>query len=476
MHDWREENLKRNNVRVSPEEVQKQKIFIQYIRELHENKPKKYLIDTFGCQMNEHDSEKLAGMLGEMGYTLAASQEESDFILLNTCCVRENAEQKVYGHLGALKKYKTERPDMVIGICGCMMQQNQVVETVKKKYRQVGLIFGTHNLYKFPELLYETMTRGKRSVEVWEHEGAIAEDIPITRRDGLKAYVNVMYGCNNFCSYCIVPYVRGRERSRLPEDIIKEVKDLVSEGFKEVTLLGQNVNSYGLDFDSGISFAKLLGLVNEVDGIGRIRFTTSHPKDLSDELIYAVRDLDKVCKHIHLPFQSGSTKILKDMNRKYTKEYYIALVDRIKENIPDVGLTTDIIVGYPGETEVDFQDTLDVVKHVKFDQSFTFLYSKRTGTPAATREDQVLPEERRERFQRLLDLQEIISLELNETYAEKTVKVLVEGPSKNKAEYLTGRTDSNKIVNFIGDEDLIGKFIDLSVKTVSTWWLEGEIK
>ena len=388
---------------------------------------------------------------------------------------KENAEQKVYGHLGPLKHLKRENPDLVIAICGCMMQQPEVVEHIKKSYRHVDLIFGTHNLYKFPELLFSTIGSKKTVIDVWDSEGQIAEDIAIERKDGVKAWVTVMYGCNNFCSYCIVPYVRGRERSRNLDNIVNEVLMLGRQGFKEITLLGQNVNSYGKDLGGDIDFAKLIREVDKVPGIERIRFMTSHPKDLSDELIYAMRDCQKVCEHLHLPFQAGSSAILKKMNRKYSKEDYINLVEKVKENIPDITLTTDIIVGFPGETEEDFLDTLDIVERVKFDNAYTFLYSKRTGTPAAKMENQVPGDVKKERFQRLLELQNRISKEINDTFSGREVEVLVEGLSKNNDKVYTGRTRGNKIVNFEGNKDMIGKLVNVRIDNVKTWSLEGTV-
>ncbi|HPD00518.1 MAG TPA: tRNA (N6-isopentenyl adenosine(37)-C2)-methylthiotransferase MiaB [Acetivibrio sp.] len=471
----------RKNIHVSTEEMTRQQQFIEeikqlnYPKEMQTGKKKLYYLATLGCQMNEHDSEKLAGMLSEMGYAESDNMNSSDLIIYNTCCVRENAEQKVYGHLGPLKHLKRENPDLVIAICGCMMQQPEVVEHIKKTYRHVDLIFGTHNLYKFPELLFRAIGSEKTVIDVWDSEGQIAEDIAIERKDGVKAWVTVMYGCNNFCSYCIVPYVRGRERSRNLDNIVNEVMLLGRQGFKEITLLGQNVNSYGKDLGDDTDFAKLIREVDKVPGIERIRFMTSHPKDLSDELIYAMRDCKKVCEHLHLPFQAGSSEILKKMNRKYSKEDYINLVEKVKESIPDITLSTDIIVGFPGETEEDFFDTLDIVERVKFDNAYTFLYSKRTGTPAARMENQVPEDVKKERFQRLLELQNRISKEINDTFLGREVEVLVEGLSKNNDKVYTGRTRGNKIVNFEGNKDMIGKLVNVRIDSVKTWSLEGTV-
>jgi len=466
---------RRKSTFVSVEEMNRQREFIHLVKELNNGRIKKFQLNTYGCQMNENDSERLSGMLNQMGYVETEDVEESDLIIYNTCCVRENAELKVYGHLGSLKRLKREKPDMIIAVCGCMMQQKEVVEHIREKYSHVDLIFGTHNLYKFPELLYSSLSSGQSIVDIWDSDGSIAEGVPIERKDRVKAWVTIMYGCNNFCSYCIVPYVRGRERSRQPERILEEISELGREGYREITLLGQNVNSYGKDLDTGVSFSDLLRRVNEIDGIQRIRFMTSHPKDLSDDLIAAVRDCDKVCEHIHLPVQAGSSRILKEMNRKYTKEQYLELVDKIKSSIEGVALTTDIIVGYPGETEEDFEDTLDVVKRVRYDMAYTFLYSKRTGTPAANKKEQVPEDVKKERFERLLEIQNRISRENNEKLLNAEVEVLVEGVSKTNKDVLSGRTRTNKIVNFKGNEELIGKLVKVKINKVQTWSLEGTL-
>jgi len=471
----------RNAVTVSAEEITRQRQFLEEVKQInHQNelksgKKKLYHLVTFGCQMNENDSERLAGFLGEMGYSETDDINESDVIIYNTCCVRENAEVKVYGHLGALKQLKKEKPELIIAVCGCMMQQQEVVDHIRHKYRHVDLIFGTHNLYKFPELLYTAIRSNTPLVEVWETAGTIAEGMPIERKDGVKAWVTIMYGCNNFCSYCIVPYVRGRERSRNVIDIVNEVKMLGQQGYKEISLLGQNVNSYGKDLDKKTSFAELLYELDKIDGIERIRFMTSHPKDLSDDLIQAMRDCRKVCDHLHLPVQAGSTKVLKEMNRKYTKEQYLDLAFRIKDAIPGIALTTDIIVGFPGETEEDFNDTLDVVEKVRFDSAFTFLYSKRTGTPAAKRTDQIPEEIKKERFDRLLKMQNRISKEISDGYLGKEVEVLVEGLSKNSDKTYTGRTTTNKVVIFNGSDELIGQLVKVRVEHVQTWSLYGTL-
>ncbi|MCX8130661.1 MAG: tRNA (N6-isopentenyl adenosine(37)-C2)-methylthiotransferase MiaB [Clostridia bacterium] len=466
---------KRETICIPQEDILKQKEFIHNVKEINLGKLKRYCIQTFGCQMNENDSEKLAGMLAEMGYLETDNVNESDIIIYNTCCVRENAELKVYGHLGALKKLKKEKPDLVIAVCGCMMQQKEVVEHIKKKYRHVNLVFGTHNLYKFPELLYSSIHSEQNVIDIWETTGAVAEGMPIQRKYDIKAYVTVMYGCNNFCSYCIVPYVRGRERSRSINDIVNEVRTLGQHGCKEVTLLGQNVNSYGKDLDGDISFAMLLKEVDKIEGIERIRFMTSHPKDLTEDLIYAVRDCKKVCEHIHLPVQAGSTKILEQMNRKYTKDQYLGLVAKIRESIPGAALTTDIIVGFPGETDEDFDETIDIMEEVRFDSAFTFLYSKRTGTPAAKNPDQVSEDEKKRRFEKLLEVQNKISKALNDDYLGKEEEVLVEGLSKNRKTTYTGRTRTNKIVNFRGKKEMVGKLVTVRITGIQTWSLEGDV-
>lgn len=425
--------------------------------------------------MNEHDSEKLAGMLSNMNYLECDNKEDADLIIFNTCCVRENAELKVYGNLGQLKALKKKNPDMIIAVCGCMMQQPHVVQEIKKKYPFVDLIFGTHNLHNFPVLLSNCKQSESMLVEVWDEEGEIIEGLPSIRKYGLKAFVTIMYGCNNFCTYCIVPYTRGRERSREPGDILKEIRELVRNGTKEVTLLGQNVNSYGKSLEEDMDFGGLLRRINEIDGLERIRFMTSHPKDVLENLIYAIRDCEKVCEHIHLPVQAGSDNILKAMNRKYTREQYLKLVDDAKKAVPGISITTDIIVGFPGETEEDFEDTLDLVKKVKYDNSFTFIYSIRKGTPAAEIEEQVPEDVKHNRFNRLLDVLNKGVAERNSDLQDKAVEVLVEGVSKNDENVLTGRTRTNKVINFNGSKDLIGKLCNIKITEPRTFSLFGEL-
>ncbi|MBE6068162.1 MAG: tRNA (N6-isopentenyl adenosine(37)-C2)-methylthiotransferase MiaB [Clostridium lundense] len=435
---------------------------------------KYFYIETWGCQMNEEDSEKLSGMLKNMGYAKTEEKKKSSIIIFNTCCVRENAELKVYGNLGALKALKEKNSDLVIAVCGCMMQQEGMAEAIIKKYPFVDIIFGTHNAHMFPEYLNRTRQENKSIIEVWDKEKGIVEGLPIDRESNTKAFVTIMYGCNNFCTYCIVPYVRGRERSRTPEEIEKEIMELVDKGYKEVTLLGQNVNSYGKDLVPSLSFADLLKRLNNINGIERIRFMTSHPKDLTDDVIDAVAECSKLCDHIHLPVQSGSSKILKEMNRKYTRKEYLNLVNKIKAKIPGVALTTDIIVGFPGETEEDFSETLSLVSEVEYDSAFTFLYSTRKGTPACEFETQVSEEVKRERFNRLVEEVNKACAKKNKEYEGRTVKVLVEGTSKNDDEKLMGRTETSKLVNFAGNKDNIGKIVNVRITKAQTFSLLGE--
>lgn len=438
------------------------------------NKKGEFYIETWGCQMNEEDSEKLSGMLKNMGYENTEDRNKADIIIFNTCCVRENAELKVYGNLGILKGLKAKNPDLIIAVCGCMMQQEGMAEDIIKKYPFVDIIFGTHNSYKFPEYLNRTKQEGKSIIEVWDKEDEIVEGIPVDRKSSTKAFVTIMYGCNNFCTYCIVPYVRGRERSREVSDIVKEIKELVKSGYKEITLLGQNVNSYGKDLDPKVSFAELLRVVNDIEDIERVRFMTSHPKDLTEDVIYAIKECDKLCNHIHLPVQSGSSRILKKMNRSYSREDYLKLVNKIKEEIPNVAITTDIIVGFPGETEEDFNETLELVKEVEYDSAFTFLYSKRKGTPAYDMDEQVPEDVKHERFEKLVKIVNESCEKNNKKYQDKIVKVLVEGESKNDKNRLTGRTDTGKLVNFTGNKDNIGKIVDVKITKTLSFSLDGE--
>lgn len=424
--------------------------------------------------MNEEDSEKISGMLKLKNYEYVNNREDADLIVFNTCCVRENAEQKVFGHLGMLKKLKEKNKDLIIAVCGCMTQQKGMAEEIAKRFPFVDIIIGTHNSYKFSEYLNRVLGGDRPIIDVWDKEKDIVEDMPVDRLSSIKAFVTIMYGCNNFCTYCIVPYVRGRERSRRPEEIEKEIKSLVSQGYKEITLLGQNVNSYGKGLVPDINFAGLLRRLNEIEGLERIRFMTSHPKDLSNEVIHAIAECDKLCEHIHLPVQSGSSSMLKKMNRHYTKEQYLELVENIKKEIPDVSLSTDIIIGFPGETEEDFNDTLELVKTVGYDSAFTFLYSKRKGTPAEKYEEQVSEKIKHERFDRLVEVVNEISEKKNKAYEGKVVEVLVEGLSKNDETKLMGRTRTSKLVNFTGNSSNIGKLVNVKITEAKSFSLLGE--
>lgn len=434
----------------------------------------KYHLSTFGCQMNAHDSEKLKGILEEIGYEATDQESDADFVIYNTCCVRENAELKVYGRLGSLKHNKKNNPNMLIALCGCMMQQDAVITKIKQTYRHVDILFGTHNLYKLAELIQTRLDTGKMVIDIWDNHKEIVEDLPSIRKFDFKASVNIMFGCNNFCTYCIVPYVRGRERSRKPEDILKEIQELVADGVVEITLLGQNVNSYGKSLDKPMSFAALIQAIEKIEGLKRIRFMTSHPKDLSDELIDVIRTSKKLSDHIHLPFQSGSTRLLQKMNRRYTKEQYLELVRKIKEANPNVALTTDIIVGFPGETEEDFEETLDVVRQVMFDNAFTFIYSKRTGTPAATMEGQVPEEVTKERFNRLCDLMNEVAAKRSGLKVGQVEDVLVEQVNRQDDSLVTGRISSNHIVHLKGTKALIGKIVSVTIVENKTYYLLGE--
>ena len=464
-----------------PSDETEKQLFI--IEQLHEQmqadyartgKKKTYHVVTFGCQMNARDSEKLAGILERIGY-VETDTEDADFVIYNTCTVRENANLRVYGRLGQMKRTKQRHPDMLIALCGCMMQEPLVVDKIRKSYRHVDIIFGTHNIFKLAELIQTRLNTGKMVVDIWKDTNQIVEDLPNERKYSFKTGVNIMFGCNNFCSYCIVPYVRGRERSRNPEDIVKEVEELVSNGVVEVMLLGQNVNSYGKTLDNPISFAKLLEMVEQVEGLERIRFMTSHPKDLSDELIEVMAKSKKICKQMHLPLQSGSSRLLKIMNRHYDKEQYLTLVDKLRAAIPDIGISTDIIVGFPGETDEDFEETLDVVRKARYDSAFTFIYSKRSGTPAATMPDQVPEVVVKERFDRLLNLVNEISREKTKHLEGTVQSVLVEELNKKIPGYVTGRLSNNSVVHFEGCKELIGKIVDVNLKEAKGFYYMGEM-
>ncbi len=457
------------------EEIQKQMEYIEKVNKINAGKVLNYYILTMGCQLNENDSEKLCGMIENMGYSKTEDLNEADLVLFNTCCVRENAEDKLFGKLGEVKKVKEKR-GTIIAIGGCMMQEKHIQEKLKKSYPFFDIIFGTHTIHKFPEDVYRIMQSEKQIQDILDIDGEVIEGLPIKRNDNIKASVTIMNGCNNFCSYCIVPYVRGRERSRNPEDIINEIEALAKAGYKEITLLGQNVNSYKGNGDLGIyKFSELLKAVNKIQGIERIRFVSPHPKDFTDDVIEAIALSDKVCKIIHLPLQSGSTKVLKVMNRKYTKEQYLSLVEKMKNKIPGLKLSTDIIVGFPGETEEDFEDTLDVVKKVCFEQVFMFIYSRRVGTPGDKMENQIPEEIKHKRFDRLKALVESQIEENNKEYVGTIQKVLIEGKSKTNNKVLTGRTDTNKVVNIEGNENLIGNIVDVQIVSEHMWYLKGEI-
>ena len=466
------------------EKVKEQRKYIDEIKDLNKNnKNLKYCILTMGCQLNENDSEKLCGMLEEMGYTRTEKFEESDIALFNTCCVRENAEDKLFGKLGELKRIK-EANGTIIAIGGCMMQEKHITDKIKQSYPFVDVVFGTHTLYRFPEDLFKALKTREKVKDVIDIDGEIFEGLPIKRDSNIKASVTIMNGCNNFCTYCIVPYVRGRERSRHPKDILQEVEQLAKEGYKEITLLGQNVNSYlvsedwkgkGLEYKGINSFATLLREINKIDGIERIRFVSPHPKDFTDDVIEAIADCEKVCKLVHLPLQSGNTKVLKEMNRKYTKEQYLNLVEKMKNKIPNLTLSTDIIVGFPGETDEEFEDTLEVVEKVGFEQVYMFIYSRRVGTPGDKMQNQIPEDIKHKRFDKLKALVESQIEENNKKYIGTTQKILVEGESKNNSNMLSGRTESNKVVIFEGSKELIDKIINIKIISQHMWYLKGEI-
>lgn len=464
------------------EEIKLQKEYIEKIKQLN-YKNLHYFILTMGCKLNENDSEKIEGMFEQMNYKKTEELKEADIVIINTCCIRENAEEKVFGKLGELKKQKQEK-DTIIAIGGCMMQQEHIVTKLKKSYPYIDIIFGTHTLHKLPQNLYQVLTQKMKIQDIENIDGQVYEGLPIKRQNANQASVTIMYGCNNFCSYCIVPYVRGRERSREPHYILEEIKQLAKEGTIEITLLGQNVNSYlkseqwkelGKEECGVNSFATLLRAINKIEGIQRIRFISPHPKDFTDDVIEAIRDCEKVCKLIHLPLQSGSSKVLKEMNRKYTQQDFLTLVKKMREQIPNVTFSTDIIVGFPGETEKDFAETLEVVKKVNFEQIYMFIYSRRKGTVADKMENQIPEEIKHQRFNQLKELFESNITNNNQKYIGTIQKVLVEGISKSNEQMYTGRTDSNKIVNFKGNKQMIGKIIDMKIAKEHMWYLEGEV-
>ena len=464
------------------DEARRQFEYIERLKEMTQEMAQRWgrpvcaAVKTFGCQMNARDSEKLRGILEQAQISEASSEEDADFVIYNTCTVRENANLKVYGRLGYLGSLKKKHPDKKIILCGCMMQEPEVVEKIKKSYPQVDLIFGTHNIFKFAELMVTMLESDRMVIDIWKDTDQIVEDLPEQRTYPFKSGVNIMFGCNNFCTYCIVPYVRGRERSRRPEDILAEIRRQAADGVKEVMLLGQNVNSYGKNLETPVTFAQLLQQVEQVEGIQRIRFMTSHPKDLSDELIQVMKNSQKICRHMHLPMQSGSTRLLQKMNRHYTKERYLALADKLRSEIPDLAITTDIIVGFPSETEEDFQETLDVVRRVRFESAFTFIYSRRTGTPAAVMEDQVPEAVVKDRFDRLLALVQQISREQIQTYEGRVVPVLTEGPDSQDPSMLTGRMSNNTLVHFPGDASQIGQIRNVRLTKCCGFYYIGEME
>lgn len=468
------------NGAVPEDETKRQYYFMakarHQIRQLKEElgRTPTFCVTTFGCQMNAKDSEKLIGILEQIGYE-ETEEEEADLVIYNTCTVRDNANQKVYGRLGYLNSLKKKRPHMKIGLCGCMMQEPSVIEKIKTSYRFVDFIFGTHNIFKFAEILSQTIENDGNGmiIDIWKDTDQIVEDLPADRKYPFKSGVNIMYGCNNFCSYCIVPYVRGRERSRNPKDILREIEELVADGVVEVMLLGQNVNSYGKTLEEPMSFAQLLMEVEKIEGLERIRFMTSHPKDLSDDLIQVMKHSGKICRHLHLPLQSGSTRILQAMNRRYSKEQYLALAQKLRREIPDLAITTDIIVGFPGETREDVDETIDVVKKVQYDNAFTFIYSKRTGTPAAAMENQVSEEEVKENFDRLLHVVQETARERVKLYAGQTMEVLVEEINEHDASYVTGRLSNNTLVHFQGDASLIGTIVPVTLTECKGFYYMG---
>jgi len=468
------------NMVAPKEEPERQYYFMakakKYVEKLTEELKRKptCCVTTFGCQMNARDSEKLVGILELVGYEIVET-EQADFVIFNTCTVRDNANQRVYGRLGALKSYKKKHLNMKVALCGCMMQEPTVIEKLKDSYRFVDLIFGTHNIYKFAELLVATFENKGMVIDIWEDTDKIVEDLPVERKYPFKSGINIMFGCNNFCSYCIVPYVRGRERSRKPEDIIREIENLVKEGVVEVMLLGQNVNSYGKNLETPMTFAELLREVEKIEGLKRIRFMTSHPKDLSDELIQVMKDSKKICRHLHLPLQAGSTRILTEMNRRYTKEQYLALAEKIRREIPDISLTTDIIVGFPGETAEDVEETIDVIKKVRYDNAFTFIYSKRTGTPAAAMENQVPEEEVKVNFDKVLKTVQDMAREQVSRFQGQIMDALVEEVNEQEEGLVTGRLSNNTIVHFPGDASLVGKIVNVKLEECHGFYYIGKM-
>lgn len=470
--------MNNNKFAVPQEELNKQKEYMNLVRTVISSRypveaPKAF-VHTYGCQGNVADGERLLGMLREMGYEFCQSAEDADLVLYNTCAIREHAEDRVFGNVGALKPIKKQRPDMIIALCGCMMQQQSVADRIKNSFSFVDLVFGTHVSYKLPEFMYRILCTGKRVFDITDSDGNIVEGLPVVREGSLRAWIPIMYGCNNFCSYCIVPYVRGRERSRNFDDVIKEVKEVISAGYKEITLLGQNVNSYNKDLDESQRFPALLKAISEIDGDFIVRFMTSHPRDCTKELLDVMASSDKIAKHLHLPFQSGNDRVLKEMNRHYDREKYLSLIDYAYKVMPELSITSDVIVGFPGETYEEFCDTLSLIERVKYTSLFTFIFSARPGTKAYSMPDPVSREEKGKWFKELTDLQERIAGERTANMKGKTYRVLVEGAAKGEG-MLSGRTGGNIIIEFPGDESLIGEFIDVTVTNPRTWIVYGEI-
>ena len=468
--------MERKDVLIPAAELERQREFEKKIREMFESREAhpRACVDTFGCQQNVADGQKLMGMLLECGFTLTDKPEEADVAILNTCAVREHAEDRVFGNLGALSHAKKKNPEMVLCLCGCMAQEERVSERIKKSYPYVNLVFGPHALWKFPELLWQVYDRRKRVFSVADEHGTISEGIPVVRERGVKAFVSIMYGCNNFCSYCIVPYVRGRERSRAPECVIAEVRELVEAGYKDITLVGQNVNSYGNDLDNGWKFPDLLAEIDKIPGEYWIRFMSSHPKDATPRLFEVMANSKHVAHQLHLPFQSGNDRVLKEMNRRYDRAKYLGLIEQAKAVMPDLVLTSDVIIGFPGETEAEAMDTVSLVEEVGFDALFTFIYSPRPGTKAAAMPDPATRQEKQKWFDKLLEVQNAMSAKLHADYIGKTVRVLVDGESDDPKFPLSSRTEGNRLVRLKGGKELIGRFMDVKVTDSNTWALYGE--
>ena len=472
-----EETVSYKRTEIKTEQLDIQRDYMERVREENAMLPQRPLafVDTYGCQQNEADSEKIRGMLSEMGYDFTRSEKEADVIVINTCAVREHAETRVFGNVGALVHTKRAKPSQIIALCGCMVQQPSATERLKKSYHHVNLVFGPHALWRFPEFIYTLLNEKGRIFATDPSDGAVVEGLPVRRDGTIKAWLSVMYGCNNFCSYCIVPYVRGRERSRKPENILEDARELVKAGYKDITLLGQNVNSYGKDLDCGTDFADLLRMINDIPGDFRIRFMTSHPKDATEKLFKTMAECEKIAKHIHLPFQAGNDRVLKEMNRRYTRDEYLALVDRARELMPDIVITSDVIVGFPGETDEEFEDTIKLIERVRFDALFTFIYSKRKGTPAAEMPDSATKADKQKRFDRLLEVQNRISGEKHASYVGSEQRVLVDGLSGDEKYPLTSRTDGGRLVHLRGDESFIGNYTNVKITGSNTWALFGEV-